>query len=137
MSVISVSVDDDLLDDIDDYVERHGYSGRSELVREATRNLMGELQDTGLETRKLVATVTAIYDFDEDHAAEHKMTEMRHDYESQVKGNVHSHIGDDHCMELFVLEGDLDTVREFVAGLRTTPGVLSINYSVNPIDDLS
>ncbi len=137
MSVVSISVSDDLLEEIDGFVEDHGYSGRSELLREAARSLMGEFDDSELEGREIVSTVTVIFEFHGEHDVESKMIEMRHDHEDKVKSNVHSHIGDDYCMELFVLEGTLDDVREFVGALRPTDGVLSVNYSVNPIDDLT
>ncbi len=137
MSVVSISVSEDLLEEIDDFVDSHGYSGRSELLRESARSLMGEFEDSQLEGRDLVSTVTVIFEFDGGHDVESKMIQMRHDHEDKVKSNVHSHIGDDYCMELFVIEGSLDDVRDFVGALRPVDGVLSVDYSVNPIDDLT
>lgn len=133
MAVVSVSLPDHLLDQIDEFSEEHGYSGRSELVRDATRSLIGEFEDTKLEGNELVGTVTAIF---EDTGVEKKMIDLRHDYDEIVKSNVHSHIGDNYCMEHFVLEGSLDEIREFVGSMRSTTDVLNINYSVNPIEEL-
>lgn len=127
---------DELLEQMDEFADEHGYSGRSELLREAARSLMGELDDSDLKERELVATVTAIFEF-ENSDVEGEMIDLRHDYDGVVKSNVHSHIGEDYCMELFVLEGSLDDVRDFVGSVRSTSGILSINYSVNPIDDLT
>jgi len=129
-------VPDELLEQMDEFADEHGYSGRSELLREAARSLMGELDDSDLKERELVATVTAIFEF-ENSDVEGEMIDLRHDYDGVVKSNVHSHIGEDYCMELFVLEGSLDDVRDFVGSVRSTSGILSINYSVNPIDDLT
>jgi len=129
-------VPDELLEQMDEFADEHGYSGRSELLREAARSLMGELDDSDLKERELVATVTAIFEF-ENSDVESEMIDLRHDYDGVVKSNVHSHIGEDYCMELFVLEGSLDDVRDFVGSVRSTSGILSINYSVNPIDDLT
>lgn len=137
MSVVSISVSEELLEEIDGFVDSHGYSGRSELFREAARSLMGEFEDSELGGRELVSTVTVIFEFDGGHDVESQMIEMRHDHEDVVKSNVHSHIGDEYCMELFVIEGTLDDVRDFVGALRPTEGILSVNYSVNPIDDLT
>ncbi|MDY6780224.1 MAG: CopG family ribbon-helix-helix protein [Halobacteria archaeon] len=134
MPVVSISLPEELLDRIDSFSEEHGYSGRSELVRDATRSLIGELEDTNLEGRELVATVTAVF---EESGVEKEMIDLRHEYDGVVRSNVHSHIGEGHCMELFVLEGTLEDVRDFVGKVRSTSGVLSINYSVNPIDELS
>ncbi|MDY6764917.1 MAG: CopG family ribbon-helix-helix protein [Halobacteria archaeon] len=134
MAVISVSVPQELLNRIDKFTERHGYSGRSELIRDASRSLIGEFEDKKLEDRELVGTVTVIF---EDTGVEKQMIDLRHKYEDIVKSNVHSHIGDNYCMELFILEGSLDEIQNFVGNVRSTRDVLSINYSVNPIDDLA
>ncbi len=137
MAVVSISVPEELLEQMDDFADKHGYSGRSELLRESARSLMGEFEDSNLEGRDLVATVTVIFEF-ENNDVESEMIGMRHDNEDIVRSNVHSCIGgDEYCMELFVVEGSLDDVRDFVGSLRSTDGVLSINYSVNPIDDLT
>ncbi len=42
MSVVSVSVPEGLLDRIDQFADDHGHTGRSEVVHEASRNLLGE-----------------------------------------------------------------------------------------------
>lgn len=137
MAVVSISVPEELLEQMDDFANEHGYSGRSELLRESARSLMGEFEDSNLEGRDLVATVTVIFEF-ENNDVESEMIGMRHEHEDIVRSNVHSCIGgDEYCMELFVVEGSLDDVRDFVGSLRSTDGVLSINYSVNPIDDLT
>ena len=36
MSVVSVSMPEELLERIDDFADDHGYTGRSEVVREAS-----------------------------------------------------------------------------------------------------
>jgi CopG family nickel-responsive transcriptional regulator len=137
MTVVSISVPEELLEQIDEFADEHGYSGRSELLRESARSLIGEFDDSNLEGRHLVATVTVIFEF-ENNDVESEMIGMRHENEDIVRSNVHSCIGgDEYCMELFVVEGSLDDVREFVGSLRSTDGVLSINYSVNPVDDLT
>jgi Predicted transcriptional regulators containing the CopG/Arc/MetJ DNA-binding domain and a metal-binding domain len=136
MAVVSISVPEELLEEMDNFAEDHGYSGRSELLRESARSLMGEFEDSKLEGRDLVATVTVIFEF-ENSDVESEMIEMRHGYEDRLRSNVHSHIGDEYCMELFVIEGSLEDLRDFVGSVRSTNGVLSINYSVNPIDDLT
>ncbi|MDY7081709.1 MAG: CopG family ribbon-helix-helix protein [Halobacteria archaeon] len=133
MAVVSISVPDELLERIDEFSERHGYSGRSELVRDATRSLIGEFDDQNMEDGELVATVTAIF---EETGVEKKMIDLRHEYDGLVKSNVHSHIGEEYCMELFVIEGSLDDIRDFVGNVRSTSDVLSINYSVNQIEEL-
>ena len=135
MTVVSVSMPESLLDRIDQFAGEHGYTGRSEVVREASRNLLAEFQDRQLEGRKLMAVVTVMFDY-ETTDVEERMIDLRHEYEDMVASNIHSHVGDHHCMELFVLEGALEDISAFVGRIRATQETLLVEYSVMPVDDL-
>lgn len=136
MGVVSISMPDELEARIDEFSEDHGYTGRSEVVREAVRNLLGEFEDKRLEDRDLMAVVTVLFDY-ETTSVEEKMMHLRHGHEDLVAANFHSHVGDHYCMELFVLEGQLEDVSTFVGKIRATKDTLSVDYSVLPVDDIS
>ncbi|MFB6256944.1 MAG: CopG family ribbon-helix-helix protein, partial [Haloplanus sp.] len=104
MTVVSVSMPEDLLARIDAFADDHGYTGRSEVLREAARDLLGEFEDQRLEDRQLMGVVTVVFDY-ETTAVEERMMRLRHDHEGLVAANFHSHVGNHYCMELFVLEG--------------------------------
>ncbi len=135
MTVVSVSMPDELLERIDEFSEDHGYTGRSEVVREAARNLLGEFEDRKLADRDLMGVVTVLFDY-ENTTVEERMMHLRHEHERLVASNVHSHVGDHYCMELFILEGSLEDISAFVGKIRATQDTLSVDYSVLPVDDL-
>ena len=136
MAVVSVSMPEELIERIDEFAEEHGYTGRSEVVREASRNLLGEFENERLEDHDLLAVVTVLFDYESSNV-EHRMTQLRHEYESLVASNVHNHVGDHYCMELFILEGQLEDVSTFVGKIRATKDTLSVDYSVMPVDDVA
>ena len=133
MTVVSVSMPDELLNRIDEFADDHGYTGRSEIVREAARNLLGEFEDRRLEDRELLGVVTVLFNY-ETTSVEERMMHLRHQHEGLVASNFHSHVGDAFCMELFVLEGNLAEISTFVGKIRATKDTLSIDYSVIPVD---
>ncbi|RKD97804.1 nickel-responsive transcriptional regulator NikR [Halopiger aswanensis] len=133
MAVVSVSMPDELLERLDQFADEHGYTGRSEVVREASRNLLSEFEDTRLEDRDLMGIVTVLFDY-ETTSVEEQMMHLRHEHEDLVASNFHSHVGDHHCMELFVLEGQLEDISTFVGKIRATQDALTIDYSVTPVD---
>lgn len=135
MTVVSVSMPEELVDRIDAFAEEHGYTGRSEVIREASRTLMDEFEDPRLEDHELMAVVTVLFDY-HGTSVERRMIDLRHEYEGVVSSNVHSHVGDHHCMELFVLEGGLDDISAFVGRIRATDDTLSVDYSVQPVDEI-
>jgi len=133
MTVASVSMPEELLDRIDEFADEHGYTGRSEVLREAARNLMGEFEDKQLEDRRLLGIVTVLFDYETTNA-EQRMMQLRHEYDELVASNFHSHVGDRQCMELFVLEGELADISTFVGKIRATQGTTTVDYSVTPMD---
>ncbi len=132
MTVVGVSMPEELLERIDAFAENHGYTGRSEVVREA-RNLLDEFEDTTLEGRALMGVVTVVFDY-ETTTVEERTMRLRHDHEETVASNFHGHVGDRYCMELFVLEGSLEETFEFVGEIRATRDTLTVDYSVLPVD---
>ena len=136
MTVVSVSMPESLLERIDSFAENHGYTGRSEVVREASRNLLSEFEDKRLEDRRLMAVVTVIFDY-ETTSVEERMMGLRHEYEGLVASNFHNHVGNHYCMELFVLEGMLEDISTFVGKIRATRDTLSVDYSVIPVDEFT
>ncbi len=134
MTVVSVSMPESLLERIDEFADEHGYTGRSEIIREASRNLLGEFEDKRLEGRELMGIVTVLFDYDTT-TVEEKMMHLRHEHEGLVASNFHSHVGEHRCMELFVLEGDLEEISTFVGKIRATKDTLNIDYSVVPVDE--
>lgn len=135
MAVVSISMPDSLLERLDRFAEEHGFTGRSEVLREASRTLMAEFDDHRLEDRDLMGVVTVLFDY-ETTDVEESLIDLRHEYEDLVASNLHSHVGNHNCMELFVLEGDLEDISEFVGRLRATQDTLLLDHSVVPVDDL-
>ncbi len=133
MTVVSVSMPDVLLERLDTFADEHGYTGRSEVVREASRNLLSEFEDKRLEDRDLLGVVTVLFNY-ETSDVEQRMMQLRHEHELLVSSNVHNHVGDRYCMELFVVEGSLAEISTFVGKIRATQDTLSIDYSVIPVD---
>ena len=136
MAVVSISMPDELLRRIDGFADEHGYTGRSEVVREAARNLLGEFEDRRLEDRELMGVVTVLFDY-ETTTVEERMMGLRHEHETLVASNFHSHVGDHYCMELFILDGTLAEISTFVGKIRATKDTLTVDYSVIPVDDFA
>ncbi|MFB6171648.1 MAG: CopG family ribbon-helix-helix protein [Haloarculaceae archaeon] len=134
MTVVSVSMPEGLLERLDEFADEHGYTGRSEVVREASRNLLGEFEDRKLEGHLLIGVVTVVFNYETSNA-EARMMQLRHEHDDLVTSNIHNHVGDHYCMELFVVEGHLEDISSFVGKIRATQDTLSIDYSVLPVDD--
>lgn len=111
MAVVSVSLPDDLVDDIDRAISANGYAGRSDIVRAAVREFLAHLTDAADGRRS--ATLTLLY----PDGFERRVADIRHDYTDIVRSMVHAHAGEN-CLELFVLDGQARRIRQFEHALR-------------------
>ena len=113
MGIVSVSLPDSLLDQMDAVIKARGYAGRSELVRAAVRDfLVHELQQ-GRREGSRAATLTLVYP--EGH--ERRIGDIRHEHGDVIKSMMHAH-ADEKCVELFMLQGKAGRIREFADRLR-------------------
>ncbi|MCU4926140.1 CopG family ribbon-helix-helix protein [Halobacteria archaeon AArc-dxtr1] len=131
MPVVSVSMPESLLEELDTFIDEYGYSGRSEAMREGARGLLTEFDEPELGGEPIVATITTVFGHETD--AETRLSELRHSHQELVTSNVHSHAGDA-CLELFVAEGTVEEVGAFVSKLRSVSGVSTVEYAILPPD---
>lgn len=101
MTIISVSLSEKLLQEIDKLKEEVGYSGRSEVIRTSTRMLIADNQ----EKKNLKGKINSILILIHNQKAEDKVTEIKHDFEDIINTQIHSHLKDETCLEIFIMEG--------------------------------
>ncbi|WP_042662021.1 CopG family ribbon-helix-helix protein [Haloferax sp. ATB1] len=129
MSVVSISMPEALLERIDEFADEHGYSGRSEVVREGARALLEEFQGRAADGQTHTCTVTVVFEYCQ-HAVQQRLTGVRHEYDGIVSATTHAHVRDRYCMELYVLEGTAETLSGFVNRVRAVPDVRAVDYAI-------
>jgi CopG family transcriptional regulator, nickel-responsive regulator len=116
-----VSLDSDLLDKFDALCDERSYQTRSEAIRDLIRNMLiqKEWEDLGGET---AGTLTMVYDHHQSDLAQ-KLTELQHDYLDIIVASLHVHLDHNNCMEILVLRGTGERLRELGTKLTSTKGV--------------
>jgi len=134
MKIISISMSDTLLDRIDEFVDDHGYGGRSEVVREAARALLTEFEGCQFTDRPLLGVVAIRFEYDSPKI-EDRVRQLRHAHRALIVSNTHNCIGDrSGCIELFLLEASLEDISGFIRKARATDETLAVEYSLLPVD---
>jgi len=110
MPIISVSLPEKVLHDIDKLAGRLGFSGRSDAVRAGIRSLVSENTDV----EKLSGRVKSVLLFVHNEDAEHKATSFKHSFEDIIATQIHSNLEKGKCLEIFVLDGRAERVKEIV-----------------------
>ncbi len=133
MTVISVSLTPDLLERLDGFVEKMGFSSRSEALRLAVRDSLSQFSLQSMQRGQIMSTVTIISET--QSASSHLgILDLRNGFDDIIFGNMHLHIEEGLCIEIFLVKGDSETVMDFVARSKTVKGVQEVNYTLTPLE---
>lgn len=102
MPIVSISLNDEILSEIDRLQKTMGFSGRSEIIRAGLRNLISEEK----QRANLSGFIHAILMVVHDEESEQVVTGIKHSYENLIGTHLHSKVEGNKCMELFLLHGD-------------------------------
>ncbi len=118
---IGVSLEAPLLKELDDLVHEKGYASRSEALRELIRR--GLVRQRVAAGGDVVGTITIVYRHDVG-AVTHRILHRQHDFLGTIRATAHTHLSEETCLEVLIVEGDAKRVAELADRLRTVKGVL-------------
>jgi CopG family nickel-responsive transcriptional regulator len=122
MERITISLEDQLATSFDAFIREHGYTNRSEAVRDLIRR---ELGDEALErdaSAYCVGSLTYVYNHNERELAA-RLTRKQHAHHDLALTTVHTHLDHEYCLETVMLRGPTASVRAFADEVIAQPGV--------------
>lgn len=122
MQRFTISIDDDLAQLFDDYLERYGYSNRSEAFRDLIRNLLAGLEVQNNPDAQCIGILSYAYNHHERQLAM-RMTEHQHAHTEAVISTMHVHATHDECVESVVLRGTAIEVQAISQKLAVESGI--------------
>jgi CopG family transcriptional regulator, nickel-responsive regulator len=108
LTIVSISLNEEIIAEMDKIQKSLGFSGRSELIRASVRSLLAEERKRNSITGFIHALFLAIH----DEKSDDQVTEMRHTYDKVINTHLHSKIDKDKCLEIFLLKGNAGEVNE-------------------------
>lgn len=122
MQRLTVTVDDELVAELDKMIALRGYQNRSEALRDLARaGLRHTIGDSG-EAGYCVAALVYVY----DHRARElskRLTAVFHDHHELSHSAMHVHLDHGTCMEVAILRGDAARVRHLADHVIAERGV--------------
>jgi len=132
MPIVSMSLTNDLFRKLDALIADRSYSSRSEAIRDAIRASLSEYELSRLDRGMVAATITIISEYVRRDVDE-RLMRLRHEYNDLVTGNMHIHLGRNYCLEVFIAQGPVEAVLNFVGRVRAIRGIQQVKYTVVPI----
>jgi len=118
---IGVSLEGALLGDFDRWVQSHGFRSRSDALRQLVRQVLakGQVAAGG----DVVGTITYVYRHDVGTVT-HRILHRQHDFLSSIRATAHTHLNEEVCLEVLLVQGKTARIEELADRLRTAKGVL-------------
>ena len=114
MPIVSISLNDEILKQIDSLQKNLGFSGRSDAIRAGIRSFVSEEK----QKEDLSGNVNAILLVVHNDEYDNQVTQVKHSYEDLITMHLHSKIEGDKCMELFILKGESESVNDITKNFQ-------------------
>jgi CopG family nickel-responsive transcriptional regulator len=133
MQRVTVSLDADLVDEIDQFMHARGYQSRSEALRDLARTGLSEAKSDTPDHRQCVAALVYVF----NHATRElpkRLTQAFHDHHELSVSSLHVHLDSENCLEVNILRGDTKDVRHFGEHVIAERGIRHGRLVVLPVD---
>lgn len=118
---ISITLEEELANDLTAYCRSKGYTNRSEALRDMIRErLIREKERSG--KGKMVGTLTVIYDHYKRELVE-KLMDKGHQHHNLVLSTMHIHLDHRTYMKITALKNSVSAIKRYTNSILTTKGV--------------
>jgi CopG family nickel-responsive transcriptional regulator len=134
MQRTTITLDDDLMSRLDEFMAERAYANRSEAIRDLVR---GGLEQRALEfdgAKQCLGAAIYVYDHEARDLAS-RLTRAAHDHHDLSLATLHVHLDHDSCMEVTVLRGAAHDVRHFADHVIAERGVRYGRLVLVPVDE--
>ncbi len=115
MPIVSISLNDEILSELDKLQSTMGFSGRSEAIRAGIRSFVSEEKQKSDLSGDIHAILLVVHNDEYDHV----VSGITHNFEDLITTHLHSKIEKEKCMELFVIDGDAEKVSIMTRDFQT------------------
>lgn len=131
MVVVSLSIPDELLAELDNIMGETWRASRSEVVRQALHKYITEYRELeeGEADREVIATITVLH----EKNGRNEDLRLQHEFDDIVTQYLHSHLTAKNCLEVMVVRGNLRRLKELIDGLKANKVVKRLEFFVMEI----
>jgi CopG family nickel-responsive transcriptional regulator len=122
MQRVTITLDDDLMADLDRIIAARGYQNRSEAIRDLARSGLEQAAVEVADTRNCVAALVYVYDH-EARELPKRLTQGFHSHHDLSQATLHVHLDEESCLEVTVLKGRGAEVQSFANSVIAERGV--------------
>jgi CopG family nickel-responsive transcriptional regulator len=119
----TLAIERGLLEKFDRWMARHGYTNRSEAVRDLIRQALVE-QEWADPKAAVAASLSILYDHAQ-HALAQQLAGLQHEDHHAILCSQHVHLDHDRCLEVILMRGTAGQLRRVADAIVATKGVIA------------
>jgi CopG family transcriptional regulator, nickel-responsive regulator len=122
MQRVTITIDEELMSALDQYMEAGGHRNRSEAVRDLVRAGLLKTPESDDNARPCVAALVYVYDHETRQLSKRLMND-HHSHADMSIATLHVHMDEATCLEVSLLRGQKSDVEHFADHLIGERGV--------------
>lgn len=119
---VSLTLPQELLDELDLSLKAQRYASRSEAVRDALRDFLASYRWRKELKGEQLGAVLVMYEHDVRGLIEALM-DIQHESSGVIRGVQHLHVDEENCLEILIVKGVAEKIRQLVDRLGALRGV--------------
>ncbi|MEN6553648.1 MAG: nickel-responsive transcriptional regulator NikR [Methanobacterium sp.] len=119
---ISMSMPKKLLNDFDEVLRDRGYQSRSKGIRDALKDYIVRYQWMKEVEGDRIGIISVIYDHHFTDVLE-DLTDIQLNFRDHLNSTMHIHMSEKNCLEVIVVKGDANEIRDLTEQLMRLKGV--------------
>jgi CopG family nickel-responsive transcriptional regulator len=135
MQRVTITIDDELMIELDRIIETRGYQNRSEAIRDLARAGIRQAAEAVDRQRDCVAALVYVYDHNARQLSK-RLADTFHDHHELSLASMHAHLDHDNCMEVTILRGKTADVQHFAEHVIAERGVRHGRVVLVPTDEM-
>ena len=133
MERITISLDEELVSQFEEYLKQRNYKNRSEAIRDMIRDTLEADRMAKSDDGHCIGTLTYVFNHEERELAR-RLTHAHHHHHDVSISTLHVHLDHENCLETVVVNGPVSEVKEFANAVITQPGVRHGKLNLIPVE---
>lgn len=117
---IGVSLEEDLLSELDRLVDKHNFPNRSQAIRLLIKKY--SVEDEWEDNKDVAGAIVLVYDHHK-RDLQTKSTDIQHDYHHLILSVQHVHLDHHNCLETIAVKGKAKELKTLASQLIAIKGV--------------
>ncbi|MHA1590390.1 MAG: CopG family ribbon-helix-helix protein [Candidatus Njordarchaeales archaeon] len=117
-----VTIPEDILHEVDEYIKLARIKSRSKLISSALKQFINERKLLLRKGRKVIGALLITYNEKRGDTVR-KLLDIQHEFLGEIRATLHVHLTRDKCLEVILVEGKVSDVLQLLEGIENILGV--------------